>query len=117
MCLAGGVLCDSWCTPQQHKLDIIATAHPNPTQWPREEVTPAVPATEDCQVQATVDPAASASGPAAATAAVPQAAACAAPQPTPAPAAAAAAGPLTDGVLEVCGCGGGRGGGGGCTIC
>ena len=95
---AGGVLCDSWCTPQEHKLEIIATAHPNPTKWPQEDVNPEHPAAEDCEVEATVDPAAAGAAPAAvsATAAAP-AAAC---QPA---APAAAAGPLTEGVVDVSG--------------
>lgn len=94
----GGVLCDSWCTPQQHKLDIIATAHPNPTAWPKEEVHPQAPAPGECEVQATVDPA-SAGGAAPVAAAAP--AACMAAAPAAAAPPAAAAGPLTEGAIDV----------------
>eukprot|EP00775_Hariotina_reticulata_P006321 gene6321-6556_t len=34
----GGVLQDDWQTPNQHKLDIIAKAHPAPTQFPQWQV-------------------------------------------------------------------------------
>lgn len=93
----GGVLCDSWCTPQQHKLDIIAEAHPNPTVWPKDEVQPQAPEPQDCEVQATVDPATAA--PAAAAAPAAPAVPCA--PAAPAPAAGGPAGPMTDGAVEV----------------
>eukprot|EP00879_Flechtneria_rotunda_P029935 GHRR01032402.1.p1 GENE.GHRR01032402.1~~GHRR01032402.1.p1 ORF type:complete len:415 (+),score=131.03 GHRR01032402.1:275-1519(+) len=34
----GGVLMDDWHTPVQPKLDILHTAHPMPTNWPRQSV-------------------------------------------------------------------------------
>jgi hypothetical protein len=47
----GGVLGDDWVTPNDKKLSIIAAAHPNPTQWPKDPVTPVTPSPEECVVQ------------------------------------------------------------------
>ena len=57
---AGGVLQEDWKTPHDHKLEIIARAHPNPTAWPLAgtEVIAVAPAAEDTEVAAEVDPAA-----------------------------------------------------------
>jgi hypothetical protein len=103
VCLQGGILQEDWVTPHQHKLDIVARAHPNPTKWPQDEVTPAAPAAEDCQVESTVDPAAFGGAPAACAA---EAAAGAEPAAQPACAAAPAAAvvpaePLSAGTVEV----------------
>ena len=75
----GGVLQDDWLTPHDHKLSIIAMAHPNPSQWPKDPVQPAAPTPEQCRVEAKVDPAAHAAPVKATTAA----AAAAAPAPGP----------------------------------
>lgn len=64
MPLPGGILEDDWQTPNQHKLDIIAKAHPAPTRFPQWQVVPAAPSPEQCQVQATFEPAAAACDPA-----------------------------------------------------
>lgn len=89
--------------PHQHKLDIVARAHPNPTKWPQDEVTPAAPAPEDCQVESTVDPAAFGGAPAA-CAAEPAAAGA---EPAAPVAAAVPAAPLSAGEVEasfICAC-------------
>ncbi|WIA08695.1 hypothetical protein OEZ85_008120 [Tetradesmus obliquus] len=93
----GGILQEDWATPHQHKLDIVARAHPNPTKWPQDEVTPAAPAPEDCQVESTVDPAAFGGAPAA-CAAEPAAAGA---EPAAPVAAAVPAAPLSAGEVEV----------------
>jgi hypothetical protein len=87
-------------TPHQHKLDIVARAHPNPTKWPQDEVTPAAPAPEDCQVESAVDPAAFGGAPAACAAEAAAGAQQAAP-PVAAAAAAVPAEPLSAGTVEV----------------
>jgi len=54
------VLQDDWRTPHQHKLEITAAAHPNPTRWELTgtEVFPEAPLPEDTVVESGVDPAA-----------------------------------------------------------
>lgn len=51
----GGILQDDWVTAREDKLAIIAVAHPNPTQWPHDEVTPAAPPPEECHVEPLVE--------------------------------------------------------------
>lgn len=92
---SGGVLADDWKTLHQHKLDIIASAHPNPTRWQLSgtEVTPTPPAPEETGVASEVDTSAfSAPTAAAAAATAPAPAACGA-------AAAAGAGAAPNGTL------------------
>lgn len=56
----GGVLQDDWKNPHDHKLEIIARAHPNPTKWAPAgtEVIAVAPAADETAVESGVDPAA-----------------------------------------------------------
>lgn len=98
--IQGGILQDDWTTPHEHKLDIVAKAHPNPTKWPQDEVTPVAPSPEQCEVEPAVDTTAFSGGGGAAASEGNGPVACDGAAPPP-PAPAAAAEPLSSGDIQV----------------